>query len=273
MDACFTVLASGSGGNASLLEVGGFGLLIDCGLSPRLLSARLAAIGRGWQNIHAVILTHTHADHWKDATLACLRSWKVPLIAHEAHLHELDGCSPAFAALHSAKLTQRYEVGQPLVIGPGWRCHPIRVPHDAEPTCAFHFDSGPGSPASLGYLCDLGHAPTEMLEAFPSVSVLALEFNHDVELQQRSPRPEFLIQRVLSPNGHLSNDQAADLTRALLTRHCHRPLRTLIQLHLSRQCNTPELARSAAREATRGQEVRIITATQHAPTPTIPLPG
>ena len=45
MTARFTVLASGSGGNATLLEVDGFGLLIDCGLHPRFLTARLAAVG------------------------------------------------------------------------------------------------------------------------------------------------------------------------------------------------------------------------------------
>ena len=40
MTARFTVLASGSLGNATLLEVNGFGLLIDCGLHPRTLAGR-----------------------------------------------------------------------------------------------------------------------------------------------------------------------------------------------------------------------------------------
>ena len=44
----FTVLASGSGGNAALLEVNGFGLLIDCGLQPRMLTARLREAGVSW---------------------------------------------------------------------------------------------------------------------------------------------------------------------------------------------------------------------------------
>ena len=39
----FTVLASGSAGNASLLEMDGFGVLIDAGLGPRQLSQPLAA--------------------------------------------------------------------------------------------------------------------------------------------------------------------------------------------------------------------------------------
>src|SRR5262249_40583543 len=78
----FTVLASGSSGNAALLESNGFGLLIDCGLHPRILSARLREVGASWDAINAVILTHTHSDHWKDLTLADLRSRKIPFHAH-----------------------------------------------------------------------------------------------------------------------------------------------------------------------------------------------
>ena len=51
----FTVLASGSAGNASLIETGGFGLLLDAGLGPRQLATRLAAVGASWQDVHAVI--------------------------------------------------------------------------------------------------------------------------------------------------------------------------------------------------------------------------
>ena len=60
----FTVLASGSSGNSSLLEVDGFGLLLDIGLGPRQLASRLITSGRSWQNVQAVLLTHTHGDHW-----------------------------------------------------------------------------------------------------------------------------------------------------------------------------------------------------------------
>jgi hypothetical protein len=55
MTSRFTVLASGSSGNATLLELNGFGLLIDCGLNPRMLSARLATIGASWDSAHAVL--------------------------------------------------------------------------------------------------------------------------------------------------------------------------------------------------------------------------
>jgi len=89
MSGRFTVLASGSSGNAALLEANGFGLLIDCGLQPRTLTDRLREINVGWDKISAVILTHTHGDHWKDRTLADLRSRKIPLYAHAEHFEQL----------------------------------------------------------------------------------------------------------------------------------------------------------------------------------------
>ena len=45
----FTVLASGSSGNASLLEVGADAWLIDFGLPPHLIGERLSAVGQSWK--------------------------------------------------------------------------------------------------------------------------------------------------------------------------------------------------------------------------------
>src|SRR5262245_15662592 len=75
----FTVLASGSGGNASLIDADGFGVLLDVGLGPRQLAARLAAAGADWKHVHAVLLTHTHSDHWNETTLNHLLKLKIPL--------------------------------------------------------------------------------------------------------------------------------------------------------------------------------------------------
>src|SRR5215831_19007106 len=98
----FTVLASGSAGNASLIETGGFGLLLDAGLGPRQLAARLAAVGASWQDVHAAVLTHTHSDHWTDRTLAHLHRRGLPLYCHPDHHRVLGTYSPGFAALRSA---------------------------------------------------------------------------------------------------------------------------------------------------------------------------
>ena len=102
----FTVLASGSGGNASLLEANGFGVLIDAGLGPRQLSARLTAVGASWQRVSAVLLTHTHTDHWNERTLEHLRRHRIPLHCHPGHHEDLGVYSSAFPGLHADGLAR-----------------------------------------------------------------------------------------------------------------------------------------------------------------------
>src|SRR5262249_12616327 len=75
----FTVLASGSGGNARLLQIDGFGLLLDMGLGPRQLAQRFTLVGVSWDDIQAVVLTHTHSDHWRIATMTHLWRRRIPL--------------------------------------------------------------------------------------------------------------------------------------------------------------------------------------------------
>lgn len=257
MPARLTVLASGSAGNASLLEAGGFGLLIDCGLGPRVLAGRLAVVGLSWRSIHAVVLTHTHGDHWNHLTLAHLRSLHVPLYAHAGHhdyLSRFDGHS----AMRRAGLLRTFADGEPLAFSPLLTGRPVAVPHDAEPTFAFRFDAGE---AAVGFASDLGHVTPTLRAAFEGVSALAVEFNHDVRMQRASCRPQPLIDRVLGKFGHLSNVQAAEfageLARAAGLSH-------LVQLHLSRECNTPELAAAVARTEV-SRSTGIVTATQNEP--------
>lgn len=260
MAARFTVLASGSSGNASLLEWEGFGLLIDCGLSPRELGRRLAIIGRSWDQISAVLLTHTHGDHWNRFTLGHLARIRRPLFAHRRHHDTLED-RDEHRALTSAGLVRTYEANRPLELAPTLTALPVVVPHDADPTFGFRLDgrSSLGEWA-IGYASDVGQATPELLTAFAGVDLLALEFNHDVNLQKSSGRPRILINRVLGSHGHLSNAQAADLARTI---DRTAGLRWLVQLHLSRDCNRPELARTAGKTAVPGAE--LVTASQYEP--------
>jgi phosphoribosyl 1,2-cyclic phosphodiesterase len=262
----FTVLASGSSGNAALLEIDGFGLLIDCGLQPRMLAARLRDVGSSWNAVNAVILTHIHGDHWKDLTLATLCGCRIPVYGHRGHLDHLGSTARAYESLHRAHLTREFADGQPLGLHPGLVVRPLRVSHDAEPTFAFRIDgSDPqGLAWSIGYASDLGCGSSELIEVFAGVDVLALEFNHDVRMERRSRRPKFLIDRVLSDWGHLSNEQAGDVAMAIAERSGDSPPEHLVQLHLSRECNRPELASEAGYAALAGliPDLNVITSRQ-----------
>src|SRR5438067_13016363 len=126
----FTVLASGSGGNATLVESDDGGLLLDAGIGPRILAGRLADAGASWSSVRAVLLTHTHSDHWDDGTLAQLCKREIPLFCSPAHHPVLENWSPGFNQLKSANLVRDYESGQMIEPAPGMHCLPVPVRHD-----------------------------------------------------------------------------------------------------------------------------------------------
>jgi hypothetical protein len=79
-----------------------------------------------------------------------------------------------------------------------------------------------------------------------------------VDLQRQSNRPPRLIARNLGDRGHLSNRQAADFVSAVLERSGRGSIRHLVLLHLSGQCNNPNLALKTARAAVRGRGRRVM---------------
>jgi phosphoribosyl 1,2-cyclic phosphodiesterase len=260
MSVRFHVLASGSSGNACLLDAGGFGVLIDFGLSPRQLEPRMARCGVSWDQIHAVVATHAHTDHWQPAALAQLAKLDVPIYCHRDHVGCVDQGSRAFQAIASAGRFRWYEPGERIRLQNDLCCLPIQVAHDASPTCGFRFD---GAGWAAGYLADLGSWTPALAKRFANIDLLALEFNHDVEMQLTSGRSPYLIRRVLGNRGHLSNEQAAAFLTAILAGSKPGRLQQLIQLHLSRDCNTPELAISSARQALRRLGIEIAISTCH----------
>ncbi len=273
MSARFTVLASGSSGNATLLEAGGFGLLLDCGLSARQIGHRLALRGLTWRNIHAVVLTHTHGDHWCCSALKALVTHAVPLYCHPDHCAALELCEP-FTSLRDAGLVHSFAADEWLDMSRHLRVMPHAVSHDADPTFAFRCEGKSGlfgADWSIGYAADLGTWDDELVDTLADNDILAIEFNHDEHMQRSSGRSRDLIERVLGPRGHLSNRQAAKLVAAILERSSRPPAAGIVTLHRSQQCNTQQLVEAAAREVLSGVCVPLHVASQLEPLPTLEL--
>ena len=276
MTGSWTVLASGSNGNASLLESHGLGLLLDIGLGPRQFDSRLSEIGFGWAGIRGVVLTHTHSDHWNARSLARLVDLRVPLFCHSQHLRPLQLGCPEFQELQFAGLVKVYTSGQDFIPFPGVRCKPLELKHDGGPTFGFRLEEETQAAQSrwaIGYAADLGSWDERLPEGLANVDVLAIEFNHDVQMQLASRRAPWLIHRVLGEFGHLSNAQGAKLLEECVSRSSVGRLRHLIQLHLSRECNRPALAVAAARDLISRLELdlELHTAAQDEPGQTISL--
>jgi phosphoribosyl 1,2-cyclic phosphodiesterase len=276
MSARWTVLASGSSGNASLLELDGGSLLVDIGLGPRQLARRLQEIGSAWQRVRGVVLTHTHSDHWNARSLARLGELRVPFYCHAEHLRPLNRQCPEFQSLQFAGLVKTYSPGRIFEPFPGIRCRALELKHDGGATFGFRIEAEPdaaGPKWAVGYVADLGSWEASLPRDLADVDVLALEFNHDVELQLASGRAHWLIQRVLGEFGHLSNAQGARLLEECAGLSTPGRLQHVIQLHLSRDCNRPSLAVAAALGVIERHKLgaTVHTSSQEIPGPTILL--
>ena len=78
-------LASGSSGNAFLVQAGRTHVLIDAGLPVRTLSALLARRGVHANGLDAILLTHEHSDHSCGAG-PLARRMGAPVVANAATL-------------------------------------------------------------------------------------------------------------------------------------------------------------------------------------------
>ena len=247
----FRSLASGSSGNATLIEASD-GLhrtrvLVDCGLGLRQLIARLAVEGLGPADLDGIFITHEHGDHIGCAPMLVAR-YGVPLWTSAGTAQYA-----AFAGLESALNLVRD--GQVFAIG-GIQFHPFTVPHDAREPLQLRCTDGD---RVLGLMTDIGHVTGHALAALAGCHALVLESNHDVELLAQSRYPDFLKRRVGGQHGHLSNVQAAAALGALR----HDRLNTVVAAHLSERNNRPDLVTRAFAAVLGCGEADVLLAERH----------
>lgn len=245
------ILESGSSGNASLLRWGAHGILIDGGVPPSRLHTALRRHRVDPSIIRGLVLTHIHGDHCHVGLVRDTLLRHLPVFAHESHFKPLAGKAGLTPTMR--KRLVALEPGKRNPILPGWLVETLPLPHGdmVNQGLVFEVDQGLFEPGlRLAYLTDLGDWDETTARFASNCDLLGLEFNHDETMQKESGRPWFLIQRNLGGDGHLSNKQAGQCLERISQLSTSRPLRGLVQLHLSRSCNVPALARKAARTAT-----------------------
>jgi phosphoribosyl 1,2-cyclic phosphodiesterase len=242
----FAVLASGSRGNSTWLCASGAGVLIDIGIGPRTTAGRLAEVSAHWERVSAVLLTHTHGDHVSDQAMRFMARHSIPLFCHEGHRPALASCA-GFEKLDARGLVRSYDE-RPFLAPNGMHVEAVELLHDGGPTFGFRIEAKleRSKTIAVGYLADTGCWSETMADAMTDVDLLGVEFNHDVDMQRRSGRSPLLIARNLGDGGHLSNDQGAGFLAAVLGRSRQGSVRDVVLLHLSQQCNRPELALASA---------------------------
>ena len=221
-------LASGSSGNASIVQSGSTCILVDAGISARRITKHLSELGIAPASLAGVLITHEHLDHV--CGLGVL-SKKHPLCVYCSRYTAQD-LKPAAPAARYTYI----EPGSPITIG-DITVTPFGVSHDALDPLGYLFEH---EGRRLGYITDTGCITREILLRARDLHALYLESNYDTTMLRESGRPLSLIERIDNAFGHLSNEQAGEFVRTI----AHPGLRHVLLGHLSRECNTPEKARS-----------------------------
>ena len=228
-------LASGSSGNALLLSYGDTHLLVDAGISCRRITASLRELGLTSMDLSATLVTHTHGDHISGLAVL-LKHTACPIRALDRTCRELEyrlaGIGERLLPLASCVSEQ---VG-------GCAVTAFPTSHDAPGSCGYRFDTEDGG---VGLLTDTGFVTGEAADILPGVDLAVLEANHDVECLRSGPYPYYLKQRILGAEGHLCNEDAARFAVTLAEAGASE----LILAHLSKENNTPAMARNAVETA------------------------
>src|SRR5262249_28985055 len=123
----FASLASGSRGNASLVEFGSTLLMIDCGLPLKIVEERLVAVGREPRDVTALLVTHEHSDH-AQGIASFARRYNTPLWMTPGTASAIRG----LVNVQTLSCHRELEIGE-------LRLQPYPVPHDAREPCHFVF--------------------------------------------------------------------------------------------------------------------------------------
>ncbi len=248
----FTLLGSGSSGNASLVWSAKTKVLFDAGFSYRSLCQRAAAAGVSLDDLAAVFVTHEHTDHVRGLGVLA-RKTGLPVYLTEDTFDALPRGTGEVAG------ASFFEAGDSLRIG-DLDIRSFSTSHDAADPVSYTVSHGG---AKLGFATDLGCGSHLVRARLDGCNALVLEANYCPDMLRQGTYPPQVQQRIRSRIGHLSNQAMSSLLSELL----HDSLRTVVLFHISENNNAPELARKMAAGAMNGHQATLHLAGQDEPTP------
>ncbi len=230
-------------GNSYFVETPGrVRLLIDCGVPIRRLERCLRELGISPSSITAVFITHNHSDHTAalDLRTPFPQKYGIPVYAPGGFWHSWIARGDL-----DVRLRRAITPGNTVDLG-ACTVTSFLKPHDCAEPVGYTVRCGE---RSLSVVTDLGCVPGPVADAVRDSEYLIFESNHDRDMELNSGRSRWLIYRVLSDTGHLSNEQAARALSGIVSGMT----RLVLLSHLSIDCNRPRLALHAASAALSGR--------------------
>jgi phosphoribosyl 1,2-cyclic phosphodiesterase len=247
----FTVLGSGSTGNAVLISSDKTNVLVDAGLSAREILKRLNDVGVSSDDLDGVLITHEHGDH-AGGLRVLMRSLDCPVYiskcTEDAYYDTRAGGRNNGESESTKRRTALKEKVVEIESDEEFRIgdidfEPFCVPHDAADNFGFVAKQ---DGVRVATLMDFGHITMLIKDKLRGCDAIVIESNHSRDmLRACSVYTWDLKQRIMSRNGHLSNEDLSDW----LMNDFDGCARHIVLAHLSQRANEPHLARIMAETA------------------------
>lgn len=240
----FTVLASGSSGNAFYIGTDKENILVDAGLSGKQIERLLSESSLDPNKLTKILVTHEHSDHIKGLGIVA-RKYNLPIYANEKTWKAMEG------SIGKITLDQKFvfNMEETKTFG-DIDVESFGVSHDAaEPMFyTFHHE---GKKVSL--VTDLGYVSERIKKTVENSDALIFEANHDVSMLQMGRYPWNVKRRILGDTGHVSNEDCALALEDIIGQNTKR----IYLAHLSKDNNMKELARMSVENQLRASGFSI----------------
>ena len=196
----FSVLASGSTGNAVFVETEDHSFLVDAGFSGKQMEGLFNQVDRKMDHLSGILVTHEHSDHIKGIGVIA-RKYKVPIYANEKTWRAMEG------SIGEIPTDLRFIFGVETVKSFGsLDIESFGVSHDAaEPMFYVFHQQG----KKVVVITDTGYVSDRMKGIIANADYYIFESNHDVQMLRMGRYPWSVKRRILSDVGHVSNEDAA----------------------------------------------------------------
>ncbi|MGD9909193.1 MAG: MBL fold metallo-hydrolase [Candidatus Izemoplasmatales bacterium] len=227
------ILASGSKGNSTIIEIENQIIMIDAGISLKQVGLRLDFHQKELTHLDGVFITHEHADH-VGGLASLYKKYQMPIFLSKGTYRNL-ARSIVDKIDESAFHFVQFEQSIPFT---DFEVIPFMTYHDAlEPTGYKVIEKE----KSLVYMTDTGYYPEHGFDILRNAHCYIIESNHEPDLLLDSDRPWILKRRILDDKGHLSNEDSAFLMVNLVGVNTKK----IVLAHLSEECNTVDHALDA----------------------------
>lgn len=247
----FKVIASGSKGNSTVILTDTTKIVIDMGISYLTLKKSLEEDSLSLDNFTGILITHCHKDHI-NGLASLIKHTKLKVYIPEKMYDSLKEVVEKESCIF---IDDNFSIGDLNI-------ELIHTSHDAPASVGYIIEN---NKKTLVYVTDTGYINRKFLARMTEKDCYIIESNHDEKMLMDGPYPRFLKERVISDKGHLSNTTTAKYLQKLIGENT----KNIVLAHLSETNNTEELALTTVKDTLNNDNLNIIVAHQHDPSPII----